>query len=139
MKVIEDTIASDCNLPVDGEKWFKKKLIVGGDANQFLKTEHRDHNWAKGIPMDWIVDEWMESLLILNHFITCEEQYSTVFLFHLRFLLHLSRIKRMNQPYYFLRDLNKMVMKVQANPRTPPHCIYNQGLIKVLVKAELEK
>jgi hypothetical protein len=45
----------------------------------------------------------------------------------------------MNLPYYFLRDLNKMAMKVQANPKTPPHGIYHQGLIKVIVKAELGK
>jgi hypothetical protein len=45
----------------------------------------------------------------------------------------------MNLPYYFLRDLNKMAMKVQENPKTPPHGIYHQGLIKVLIKDELGK
>jgi hypothetical protein len=45
----------------------------------------------------------------------------------------------MNLPYYFLWDLNKMAMRVQANPKTPPHGIFHQGLIKVLVKAELGK
>ena len=32
-----------------------------------------------------------------------------------------------------------MVMRVQANPKTPPHRIFHQGLIKVLVKDELGK
>jgi hypothetical protein len=59
MLVIEESIATTCNLPTDGEKWFRNKLITGGDVNQFLKPEHRDPNWAKGIPRDWIVDEWM--------------------------------------------------------------------------------
>jgi hypothetical protein len=45
----------------------------------------------------------------------------------------------MNLPYYFLRDLNKMAMKIQENPKTPPHGIYHHGLIKVLIKAELGK
>ena len=54
-------------------------------------------------------------------------------------MLHIVGIKRMNLPYYFLRDLNKMAMRVQANPKTPPHRIFHQGLIKVLVKAELGK
>jgi hypothetical protein len=139
MQVTKESIAAACNLPHDGEKWFKNKLITGGDVNQFLKPEHKDPNWAKGIPRDWIVDEWMEALLMLKRFITCEGRYSTVFLFHLRFLLHLAGIKRMNLPYYFLRDLNKMAMKVQENPKTPPHEIYHRGLIKVLVKAELGK
>jgi hypothetical protein len=104
-----------------------------------LKPEHRDPNWAKGIPRDWIADELMEALLMLKRSITCEGRYSMVFLFHLRFMLHLAGIKRMNLPYYFLRDLNKMAIKVQENAKTPPHRIYHQGLIKVLVKAELGK
>jgi len=45
----------------------------------------------------------------------------------------------MSLPYYFLRDLNKMAMKIQANPKTTPHSIYHQGLIKVLIKEDLEK
>jgi hypothetical protein len=45
----------------------------------------------------------------------------------------------MNLPYYFLRYLNKMAMRVQTNPKTPPHEIFHQGLIKVLVKDELGK
>jgi hypothetical protein len=104
-----------------------------------LKLEHKDPNWVKGIPRDWIVDEWMEALLMLKRYITCEGWYSIVFMFQLRFLLHLSGIKRMSFPYYFVRDLNKMAMKIQANPKTPSHGIYNQGLIKILIKAELEK
>jgi len=44
MQVTEDSIASACNHPIDGEKWFKNKLISGGDVNQFLKTEHKDPN-----------------------------------------------------------------------------------------------
>jgi hypothetical protein len=82
MKVTQDSIASTYNLLVDGEKWFKKKLITGGDVNQFLKPEHEDPNWAKGIPGDYIFDEWMEYLLMLKHFITCEGRYYTIFLFH---------------------------------------------------------
>jgi hypothetical protein len=114
-------------------------LITGGYVNHFLKPENIDPNWSKGIPMDWIANEWMESLLMLKRFITSEGHYYVVFLFHLRFMLHLAGIKRMNLTYYFLRDLNKMAMKVQANPKTPPHGIYHRVLIKVLFKDELGK
>jgi hypothetical protein len=139
MQVTEESIATACNLPIDDEMWFKNKLITGGDVNQFLKPEHRDLNWAKGIPRDWIVDEWMDSLLMLKRYIACEGCYSTMFLFHLCFLLHLSGIKRMSLPYYFLRYLNSMAMKIQENPNTPPHGIYHQGFIKILIKSELGK
>jgi hypothetical protein len=125
MQFTEESIVAACNLPIDGERLFKNKLITGGDVNQFLKPEHRDPNWAKGILMDSIVDEWMESLFMLKRFITCEGRYSIVFLFHLRFLLHLDRIKRMNLPYYLFRDLKNMAMRVQENPKTPPHIIFH--------------
>jgi hypothetical protein len=44
MQVTEDSITTTFNLPCDGEKWFKNKLITGGDVNQFLKPEHIDPN-----------------------------------------------------------------------------------------------
>jgi hypothetical protein len=81
MQVTEDSIEVACNLPTDGERWFKNKLITGGDVNQFLKPEHRDPNWAKVIPRDWIVDEWMEALLMLKRFITCEGHILLYFYF----------------------------------------------------------
>jgi hypothetical protein len=81
----------------------------------------------------------MEDFLILKIFITCEGRYSILFIFHLQFLLHLTRIKRMNLPYYFSGDLKKMDMTVQANPKIHPHRIYHHGLIKVIVKGKLGK
>ena len=125
MKITEESIVAACNLSFDGEKWFKNKLIIGGDVNQFLKPEHRDPNWAKGIPKDWIVDEWLDCLHMLKCYSTCEGWYSTFFLYHLCFLFHLAGIKRMSLPFYFMRDLNKMAKKIQENPKTPSHCIYN--------------
>jgi len=83
MQFTKESIAAACNLPTDGKRWFKNKLITGGDVNQFLNPEHRDPNWEKGIPKDWIVVEWMEAFLMLKRFITCEKHYSIVFLFHL--------------------------------------------------------
>jgi hypothetical protein len=72
MQVTEESIALSCNLPSDGEKWLKNKLITNGDVNQFLKPDHRDPNWAKGIPKDWIVDEWLKDLHMIKHYITYE-------------------------------------------------------------------
>ena len=82
MQVTEESRVVSCNLPTDGERWFKNKLITRGDINQFLNPKHRDPNWAKYIPWYSIADEWMESVLILNRFITCEGLSSIVFLFH---------------------------------------------------------
>jgi hypothetical protein len=48
-------------------------------VNQFMKPEHIDPNWAKGIPKYWIVDEWLEYLHMLKHYITCEGQYTIFF------------------------------------------------------------
>jgi hypothetical protein len=76
---------------------------------------------------------------MFKRLITCEGCYCIVFLFHLRFMLHLAGIKRTILPFYFLRDLNKMDMRVQVNPKNPPHKSFHQGLITFLVKAELGK
>jgi hypothetical protein len=83
MQFTKESIVVSCNLPIDGERWFKNKLITGEDVNQFLNPERRDPNWDKGIPRDWIIDGWIEAFLMIKIFITCKGRYSVVFLFHL--------------------------------------------------------
>jgi hypothetical protein len=33
MQVTEESIVVACNLPTDGERWFKNNFIIGGDVN----------------------------------------------------------------------------------------------------------
>ena len=72
-------------------------------------------------------------------YFTCEGRYHRISMFHLKFLAHLVGKIKMNMPYFLLRSLIKMSSKVRARPKTPPHCIFHRGLIKMLIINHLRK
>ena len=54
LRELAESIDEYFNLPREGEKWFKGKVITGGDLNSFLKDGHKDPNCAKGIPSSYL-------------------------------------------------------------------------------------
>ncbi len=135
----ESFISEACRLPVNGERWFKGKVITGGDINYFLKRGHQDPNWAQGLPVRYLKRKWREPVRMIQAYITCEGRFSLVFLYHMRLLFHLAGFKQINLSYFFLRSLMKLSNKVKSNSKLPEHCIYHQGLIKILVTTALEQ
>ena len=78
-------------------------------------------------------------LIVVHRYITCEGRFNTTHLLHMRFLCHISGYKALNLPYFLHIDLLKMSKKIQSNPSAPSHHIFYAGLIKILVKFELDK
>ena len=78
-------------------------------------------------------------LIVVQRYITCEGRFNTTHLLHMRFLFHISGYKSLNLPYFLHTDLLKISKKIQSNPSPPPHHIFHVGLIKILVKFELDK
>jgi hypothetical protein len=81
----------------------------------------------------------MNFVPVVQKYITCEGRFSTIHLYHMRFLLHLNGDNKMNLPYFLLKSLVKMSNKIQTHPNTAQYSIFHQGLIKVLVMQELNK
>jgi hypothetical protein len=52
-------------LPRMREYWFKKLILGQEVCNWFLKPEHQNMSWVKGIPRAWIMDEWRVPLEVL--------------------------------------------------------------------------
>lgn len=49
VKVSEESIACICLLPAKGERWFKQQQVKVSDRNQFLKDQHQNPEWKRGI------------------------------------------------------------------------------------------
>ena len=78
-------------------------------------------------------------LIVVQRYITCEGSFNTTHLLHMRFLCHILGYKVLNLVYFMQTYLLKMSKKIQSNPNSPPHHIFHGGLIKILVKFELDK
>jgi hypothetical protein len=65
LTITEATIAEDTGLPMAGEKYFKRVIVDKKLCQKFLKPEHHNPDWTKGVPRSYIKEEYWTMLLIL--------------------------------------------------------------------------
>jgi len=84
----EETLREVTKLPSRGDKYFKGVGINKEMCQQFLKEDHQHPDWKKGIPRNYIKEEFHPMITSLQRFVTCEGRYAVTFIYHLRLLLH---------------------------------------------------
>jgi hypothetical protein len=104
-----------------------------------MKEDHQYPDWKKGIPRNYIKEEYHPMLASLQRFLTCEGRYAITFLYHIRLLLHFEGSPKIDFPYFLWMSLNKMVRGFKSLSKTEKTIIYHQCLIKMLVIHEIRK
>jgi hypothetical protein len=137
LTINEATLREVTRLPNRESKYFKGVGINKEMCQRFLKKDHQHPDWKKGIPRNYIKEEYHPMIVILQRFLTCEGRYVMTFIYHLRILLHFERGPKIDFPYFLWMSLNKMVRGVKSLSKTEKTSIYNQGLIKMLVLHEI--
>jgi hypothetical protein len=125
------------HLSTERECWFKKVKVEERHLNQFLKREHTNPDWSRGISRKWLKDQWREVLKIIQRYLTCDGRYSIINKFHMRFLLHITGDNKLNLPFFLHRSLLKMSEKFQKHPNTPATSLIHPVVIKRLATHEL--
>jgi hypothetical protein len=138
-EVSEESIVVATNLPRMGDRWFKNHQLSCSSYNRVSKPEFQNIPGEKGYSREWIKEELINPLIVITRLITCEGRYSTFKACYFIFLSHFQFNKPLNFPFYFLKILEKMSSQVRKNVTNPHNNLFNHGLIKILVLAELEK
>ena len=92
-----------------------------------------------GIHVTKLKPMWKIPLEMIQNYVTCEGRYDRVLRCHLRFLMHLSGEKKMNFPYYMLKSIQKMIVRVHSHQEHTVRSLFHQGLIKLLIVFHLKK
>lgn len=71
--------------------------------------------------------------LIIKYF-TCEGRFSKLYAYHIRLLLHFTRVRMMSIPYFICKNVERMVVLAKTKPY-PQHLnsIYHFTVIKIVV------
>jgi hypothetical protein len=139
MLVTKKTITKACRLVVGRERWWKKEHEVTKFINQFLLPDKKNMNWKRGVPRSWIRPEWHTALIFLHRYITCEDIFSLVYIYHIRILMNLNGDYLLNIRYFLLKILTKMGKRVQSLSTNAKSGMFHQVLIKTLVMSDLSE
>ena len=131
--VSEDSIACATKLLWEGDRCHKHWFVPSASHKFSLKPEFWHVTGRKGFHRSLIKHEYLNSLTVIIHLITCEGNFSVFKSYHLHLLDYFVDKKCLNFPLFFLRSLEKMSNQVRKNTINPNGILYHHSLIKLLI------
>ena len=138
-KISPRYVSKATKIPYHGEKWFKQAHLDLEDYKPFIKPEHRE-TITDVFPFSYLLDSYAPLMKAIMRYFTCEGRFSQIFAYHVRLLMHFTRSKQLNLPYFLSKSIEKMAAAVQK--KAPPQQIsslFHHSLIKIIFLHQLEK
>jgi len=132
------TIAQATGIPNIGEEWSKGKQLEKFHYEPYIKTGYMAY-LSRVFPFRFLRDEYAPLMRLIIQYFSCEGRYARLFSYHVRLLMHFTRVRMMNIPYFIHRNIERMVTFVQkkTSPVQQYRSIYHFALIKILVSHQL--
>ena len=126
-------ISEATRIPNVGEKWYKVQDLDEDYCELYIKSHYRNQV-KRFFPFKFLENRYVPLMRIIIKYFTCEGKFSRLYAYHIRLLMHFTRVKMMNLPYFLFRNIDKIAYIVQKKPY--PHQlnnIYHYSLIKIIV------
>jgi len=106
--IISSTIISEATRnPNVGEKWYKGQHLDESYYEPYIKAKYR--NQVKRLfPFKFLENRYVPLMRIIIKYFTCEGRFSRLYAYHIRLLMHFTRVKMLNLPYFMFRNIEKM-------------------------------
>ena len=105
----------------------------------FIKPRYKE-GYKIIFPFSHWLDRYAPLMRVIMKYFTYEGRYSRLYPYHVRLLMHFTRVKMLHLPYYLYRSIEKMSYVVQRRSYTQKmHSLFHHSLIKMVVLHQLEK
>ena len=89
-------------------------------------------------PFRFLKDSYVPLMKLIIRYFSCEGRFSRLYAYHIRLLMHFTRVRMMNIPYFMYRNIERMTTLVQRKtPEQQYNSIYHYALIKIVVVHQL--
>jgi len=132
-----ETIAQATRIPNLGEEWSKRQLLDRFYYEPYIKPSYMRH-LSIVFPFRVLRDEFAPLMKLIIRYFSCEGRFSRLYAYHVRLLMHFTRVRMMNIPFFMCHNIERMVPLVQRKSPTHQHkSIYHYALIKIIVMHQL--
>lgn len=127
------TISMATRIPCMGEKWFKHVNLDLRHYHPFFKPRYQAH--CKTIfPFAHLLERYAPLMKVIIKYFTCEGRFSRLYSYHIRLLMHFTKAKMLQLPYYLYISIDKMSYIVQKrHPSQQIQIIFHHSLINMIV------
>ena len=128
-----ETIAQATGIPNIGEKWNKCQQLEESYYEPYIKPGYMRH-LSRVFPFQYLSDQCAPLMKLIIQDFSCEGRFLRLYAYHVRLLMHFTRVRMMNIPYFMFRNIERMVVLVQKKTPSQQHrSIYHYALIKIVV------
>ena len=120
-----------------GECWSKTKRVKEIPWSEILVYLKSKYDY-KGMHISSIKEKWHFLLVVIKGFITCEGRYNLFFIYHFRLLMVFMDYE-LNMHAFLLKILSKMAHLCQIKSLSSKRNVFHHGLVKILIKFQLEQ
>ena len=93
---------------------------------------------SRVFPFRFLKDEYAPLMKLIIRYFSCEGHFSHLYAYHIRLLMHFTRVWLMRIPYFMYRNIERMTFLVQKKTPSQQHnSIYHYALIKIMVVHQL--
>lgn len=132
-----EIVAQATGIPNVGEEWNKRRQLDRFHYEPYIKPVYMRHLTAV-FPFRFLRDEYAPLMRIIIRYFTCEGRFSRLYSYHIRLLMHFTRVRMMNIPFFMCQNIERMVPLVQRKSQSQQHkSIYHYALIKIVVMHQL--
>lgn len=110
-----ETISETTGIPNVGEQWNKGQLVDKEHYEPYIKASYQ-RQISKVFPFRYLQDTYAPLMKPIIKYFTYEGRFSFLFTYHVRLLMHFTRVRMMNLSYFRCRNIEKMSTLVQKKP-----------------------
>lgn len=124
-------------IPNVGEQWNKGQHVGREHYETCIKASYQ-RQISRVFPFKFLQDTYSPLMKLIIKYFTCEGRFSRLYTYYVRLLMHFTRVRMMNLPYFICRNIEKTVHYVQRKPLPQQfRRIYHFSLIKIVVLQQL--
>jgi len=94
-----ETISMATGIPNIGEQWHKKKKVVRHHYEPYIKANYLKQ-LTRVFPFRFLKDEYAPLMKLIMKYFSCEGRFSRLYAYHIKFLMHFTRVKMMNLQFF---------------------------------------
>ena len=94
-------------IPNTGEQWHKKKKVERHHYEPYIKASFLSQ-LTRVFPFRFLRDEYAPHMKLIMKYFSCEGRFSRLYAYHIRLLMHFTRVWMMNLPFFTCGNIERM-------------------------------
>ena len=111
-----ETISQATGIPNVGEEWNKRQQVEKVHYEPYIRPSYLKQ-LGRVFPFRFFKESYEPLMRLIIRYFSCEGHFSHLYAYHIILLMHFTRVRLKNIPYFMCRNIERMTTLVQK--KTP--------------------